>query len=87
VNGDNLQKYTGNGLTSTWSNIATITRSTVSNTTEYSFPIAKIGNPSVINLFFWGENSGDKDEYSDYAMYKGGGGEFFTYRINDVSNP
>lgn len=87
VNGDNLQKYTGNGLTSTWSNIATITRSTVSNITEYSFPIAKIGNPSVINLFFWGENSGDKDEYPDYAMYKGGGGEFFTYRINDVSNP
>jgi hypothetical protein len=87
VRGTNVQHYVGTGLNSSWTNIGVVAKSVASNIIEYSFPRSWIGDPPVINLFFWGENTGDRDEYPDYAMNAGGGGQFFTYRKNDVSNP
>ena len=92
LQGNTVYQYTGtNGTDWNWSFIGSPTWAAGSSNAEFSIPRAWIGNPSLVKLLFWGDNTAfggsAEDVYPENALNSGGGGGYLTYRILDVSNP
>jgi hypothetical protein len=92
LQGNTIYQYTGtNGTDWSWSFVGSPTWAVGSSNAEFSIPRVWIGNPSLVKLFFWGDNTAfggsAEDLYPENALNTGGGGGYLTYRVADVSNP
>ena len=92
LQGNTIYQYTGsNGTDWSWSFVGTATWAAGGSNAEFSLPRVWIGSPSLVKLFFWGDNtaySGSaQDLYPENALNAGGGGAYLSYRILDLSNP
>ena len=92
LQGNTIYQYTGsNGTDWSWSFVGTATWAAGGSNAEFSLPRVWIGNPFLIKLFFWGDNTAyggsAQDLYPENALNIGGGGAYLSYRILDVSNP
>ncbi len=84
VQGNSVYQYTGlTGTDWSWSFVGVAASAVASSNVEISLPRAWIGNPSVLGLFYYGDNlaTGGSvvDTYPDSALQTGGGGGRFTY--------
>ena len=92
LQGTTVYQYAGtNGTDWNWNWVGSATSAANGNDAEFSFPRGWIGNPSLLRLFFWGDNTaygGTAEElYPNNALNAGGGDTYLAYRITDVSNP
>ncbi|HUJ09498.1 MAG TPA: fibronectin type III domain-containing protein [Verrucomicrobiae bacterium] len=92
LQGATIYQYTGtNGTDWSWSPVGVATWAAAESNVEFSFPRAWIANPSLVRLFFLGDNSpyggSAMDLYPDNALSTNGGGGYFAYRSAEISNP
>ena len=83
IQGYRLWKYTGNGTSWSWAPVTELWRSWHGTNSEMTTPVANIGNPTGINVFFEGNNHpyGNglaSDFYPNDAM---SAGQYFTYLL------
>ncbi len=92
IQGTSIYHYTGNGTSWSWSSVGSVTSSVSGTNAELSFARSLIGDPQVVNLFFYGDNPalGGTGAVVDYypvnAIASNGTGKFFTYRTDEVRN-
>jgi len=87
VQGATVYHYTGTGTNWSWLSVGTATTSVSGNTAEIKFARSLVGSPSIVKLFFYGDNtitSGTVDLYPQNALTSANG--FFAYRLDDVAN-
>jgi len=85
IQGINVYKYTGTGLDWNWTSVGTVAYSWSLATAEYSFPRTWLASPSLVKVFYYGDNTSaggvTTDLSPDNALKTGGGGAFYTYRV------
>jgi hypothetical protein len=89
VQGTTLYHYTGTGLNWSWSSVGSVTSSVSGGNAEIKFAASSIGSPSIMRMFFYGDNTGSGgvvDTYPANALQSNGTGNFVAYRLDDVSN-
>jgi hypothetical protein len=84
--GSTLWKYTGDGTSWGWAVVSTATVQTSGNSVELSLPLsAFVNNPSVIRLFYSGNNAAfggnSTDLYPDDVFTSGATNRYFEYII------
>jgi len=92
LQGNTVYQYAGsNGTDWSWNFVGTATWAVGGSNAEFSLPRAWIGDPSLVKLFFWGDNTASggsaQDLYPENALNTGGGGGYLNYRVFDLSNP
>jgi len=86
----------GTGLNWSWGNgttvgtpVATVTANVGGTSAEIKFTASLIGSPSIMRLFFFGDNTGSGGVYDYYpanAISSNATGNYLVYRLDDVSN-
>jgi hypothetical protein len=92
LQGATVYQYTGlNGTDWSWSSVGVASWVVGGSSVELSFPRAWIGYPSMVRLFFLGDNTAyggsAQDLYPDNAFDTGNGGGYLAYRVTEISNP
>ena len=92
LQGATLYQYTGtNGTDWSWSSVGMATWAVGGSNVEFSLPRAWLGNPSLVRLFFLGDNTAyggsAQDLYPVNALDASAGGGYRAYRVAEVSNP
>jgi len=96
VQGTGLWKYMGSGTNWSWGNgttvgvaVATVTSQVSGSSAEIKFATSLIGSPSIVRLFFFGDNTGSGGVYDYYpanAITSNSTGNYLVYRLDDVSS-
>lgn len=92
LQGATLYQYTGtNGTDWSWNPVGVATWAAVGSNVEFSLPRAWLGNPSLVRLFFLGDNTpyggSAQDLYPGNALETTDSGGYLVYRIAEISNP